>query len=88
MASSVGRLESRIWPGRNGPGPSTSSSPVESTPTRAGGKTVDLGQAQAGQDPQVAGREHGARLEDRLAGPQVVAGRPHVVAGRGRHLAP
>jgi hypothetical protein len=37
MASNVGRLLSRIWPGRNAPGPDTSSSPVDMTPTRGRG---------------------------------------------------
>ena len=39
-ASRVWRLESRIWPRRSSAGPSTSSSPVESTPTRGRGQAA------------------------------------------------
>ncbi|MGH9062128.1 MAG: molybdopterin-binding protein [Acidimicrobiales bacterium] len=39
--------------------------------------------AEAGQDAQVAGAEHGAGRQDLLAGGHVVAGRPHVLAGVG-----
>ena len=44
-ASSDGRFESRICPGARGPGPSTSSSPVDITPTRGRGNTVTDGRA-------------------------------------------
>ena len=60
-ASSVGRLESRIWPGRSGAGP------VDQLV--AGGQHADPGrrehrhllEPEAGQHAQMAGREHGAR---------------------------
>ena len=74
-------------PAAAAPAPSTSSSPVESTPDpgRRGTPSTSA-RPEAGQHPEVAGGEHGRRPRrpsGRPAGPRRPA---HVVAGRGRHL--
>ena len=72
-ASSVGRLLSRICPGRSGSAPVTSSSPVEITPTRGRGWATtsatpsDASTPTAGGRHLVADAEHHAR---RPAGPR------------------
>ena len=60
-ASSIGRLESRILPGASGPD-STSSSPVESTPTRARGiRAARGGRRCVASTPMRAAVEHRRR---------------------------
>ncbi len=82
----MGRLESRIWPGRSGVGPLDQlvAGGQHADPGRR--EHLDPGESQAGQHPEVARREDRGRLEDGLAGPQVVARGPDVVAHGGRHL--
>ena len=65
-ASSIGRLESRILPGVSGPD-STSSSPVDSTPTRGAGNTGTSCDVDAREHTEVRGAEHGAGTEHELA---------------------
>ena len=84
-ARSMGRLESRIRPGASGSGSSTatSSSPVESTPTRARRVTRTRATPMLASTPRWAGPEQRPGREHRRAGDQVAARRPHMVAGRG-----
>ncbi len=80
----MGRFESRIWPGASSTGPSRSSSPVDSTPTRGPGHDQHLGGPEARDHPEVRGPEHDARLEDPIAGLHVAArGAEMVARGRG-----
>ena len=64
--------------------PSTSSSPVDSTPTRAGREHGAPRQAEAGQHAEVAGREHGAGAKTTWPGRRSSPARPDVVAGAAR----
>ena len=85
-ASSVGRLLSRIWPGCSGAGPTTSSSPVDSTPTRGRRERRHRGDAERRQHADPGGRDLVARRQHLLAGLQVLAHGPQVGAGVDRHL--
>ena len=68
-ASSIGRFESRIWPGRERPRPSTSSSPVESTPTRDAPVHRHLGARRAiASTPRCAGASTVPAVEHDVAG--------------------
>jgi hypothetical protein len=73
-AASIVLLLSRICPGCNGEPSSTSSSPVDSTATRARGHTVT--------EPDVDARQHGIDCRcDRRAGAEEHVADTHVVAG-------
>ena len=82
-ASSVARFESRIWPGRERlAGLDQLVAGATARPTRSRGCTTHLAHADAGQHAEVAGAEHLAGFEHRVAGAQVVARRPHRLARR------
>ena len=79
--------DSRIWPGCQRSAPSsTSSSPVDSTPTRGAAHTATSVRPMLASTTEVSRADDGARGDsDRVAAAHVVAGRPHGVAGgRGR----
>ena len=83
-ASSIGRLASRILPGLSAPD-STSSSPVESTPTCGAADDLHPADVDAREHAEVRGAEHGAGAEH--ASLVDVAARPaHVIALRASPL--
>ena len=63
-ARSIGRLESRISPGASSTGPSRSSSPVDSTPTRARGTADTVAGAEAREHAEVRRRPAPSRREN------------------------
>ena len=69
-------LLSRICPGRNGEPSVTSSSPVESTATRAAGWTVTSSGVDAGEHPGDGRRDERAGGEHGVAGTDVVSDAP------------
>ena len=71
---------SRIWPGPGGSPGSTSSSPVDSTPTFGRGYTGHVDNAGRGQQPDLRGVETLAGRQYRLTRLHVNAYRTHVVA--------
>ena len=72
-ASSIGRFESRIWPGASGPARRHELVAGGQHARPGAGARRDLGAADAGQHPEVGRAEHRAGGEDRVAGAHVVA---------------